>query len=130
MAEEHPNIRLLKQLDLRNIPGCAHLFSENFVWHFFNPQLPDLEGDYTGLAGLGEFFQKLGSQTKRTFKSVPQAVAAYGDELVVAHARNSLIGEEDTIELDAVVVWRMVDGKITEAWDIPAVHTASQLPAD
>jgi hypothetical protein len=27
------------------------------------------------------------------------------------------------LEIDVVVVWRIVDGKIVEAWDLPAVHT-------
>jgi hypothetical protein len=27
------------------------------------------------------------------------------------------------IELDAVVIWRIVDNKIAEAWDIPAINT-------
>jgi len=28
------------------------------------------------------------------------------------------------IETDAVVVWRIVGGRLAEAWDIPAVNTA------
>ena len=28
------------------------------------------------------------------------------------------------IETDVVVVWRIVDGRISEAWDIPSIHAA------
>lgn len=28
-----------------------------------------------------------------------------------------------SIELDAIVVWRIVGGHLAEAWDIPAVNT-------
>ena len=35
----------------------------------------------------------------------------------------------ELLEIDAVVVWRIVGGKIAEAWDIPAVHTAHPVQA-
>ncbi len=123
MPQEHANISLLKRLDLTNISGCASLFSEDFVWHFFNPKLPELEGDYVGLTGLSDFFLKLGTLTQGTFKSEPQSATAYGDELVVAHARNTLFVEGRTVATDAIVVWRIVDGHFVEAWDIPSVYT-------
>jgi hypothetical protein len=31
------------------------------------------------------------------------------------------------MEIDAIVVWCIIDGKIKEAWDIPIVHTAKIL---
>ena len=31
-------------------------------------------------------------------------------------------------DVDAVVVWRVVDGQIREAWDIPAVNTVRPHP--
>ena len=34
-----------------------------------------------------------------------------------------MVLEGEQIETDAVVVWRIVEGKIVEAWDIPAVHS-------
>ena len=123
MTQEHANVRLLKELDIGNLAGCASLFSEDFVWHYFNPKLPEMQGDYVGLAGLNDFFQKLGALTRGTFKSEPQSATAYGDELVVAHARNTLNVEGRLIKTDAIVVWRIVGGRIVEAWDIPSVYT-------
>ena len=123
MTEEHANIRLLNELNIGNLTECAGLFSDDFVWHYFNPKLPEMQGDYVGLAGFSDFFQKLGALTRGTFKSEPQSATAYGDELVVAHARNTLTVEDRSIETDAIVVWRIVGGRILEAWDIPSVYT-------
>ena len=124
MTEEHPNISLFKQLDLRNLGEASDLFAEDFVWHYFNSHLPDLEGDYVGLGGLQAFFARLGGVTGGTFEVEPISITPYGDELVVTHVRNRLVVGGAPIEVDAVVVWRIVGGQIAEAWDIPAVHTA------
>ena len=123
MTKVHPNISLFKQLDLRNLGEASDLFAEDFVWHYFNSHLPDLEGDYVGLGGLRAFFEKLGGVTGGTFEVEPISVTPYGDELVVTHVRNRLVVGGAPIEIDAVVVWRIVGGRIAEAWDIPAVHT-------
>ena len=123
MTEEHPNISLFKQLDLRNLGEASDLFAEDFVWHYFNFHLPDLEGDYVGLGGLQAFFEKLGGVTGGTFEVEPISITPYGDELVVTHVRNRLVVGGAPIEVDAVVVWRIVGGQIAEAWDIPAAHT-------
>ena len=60
------------------------------------------------------------------FQVNPVDARAVGDKLVVVHACNRLAlpaMEGGTIEFDAVVVWRIVNGKIAEAWDIPAAHS-------
>lgn len=124
MTEEHPNISVFKRLDLRNLGEASDLFAEDFVWHYFNSQLPDLEGDYVGLGALQAFFEKLGGITGGTFEVEPISITPYGDELVVTHVRNRLVVGGAPIEIDAVVVWRIVGGHIAEAWDIPAVNTA------
>ena len=123
MTEEHPNIALLSKLDLRNLGASAKLFSDNFVWHYFNPNLPDVEGDYFGVTGLKDFFEKLGRETRGTFKVERISAAPIGEELVVVHVRNSMERNGKSIAVDAAVVWRVVDGKIAEAWDIPSSHT-------
>jgi len=56
------------------------------------------------------------------------SVNAFGDELVVIHVRNSMSIEGQSIAIDAVVVWRIVNGKIAEAWDIPSAHTMADSP--
>ena len=122
MAEEHPNITLLKKFDPANLAGAADVFSEDVIWHFFNPLLPDMQGDHVGRAGIRAFFEKMAELTRGTFKVNPVSVNAVGDELLVSQTRNTLTIEGRTIESDVVVVWRIVDGRITEVWDIPSVH--------
>ena len=48
-----------------------------------------------------------------------------GDELVIVQTCNRLALEAfegDTIETNVIVVWRIVNGKIAEGWDIPSIY--------
>lgn len=46
------------------------------------------------------------------------SINAVGDELVVTETRNTLTNHDQSIAVDAVEVWRFVDGRIVEVWDI------------
>ena len=122
MTNEHPNISVIKRFDPRNIAGTQNLFSEDVVFHCFNPLLPDLQGDYVGSTAIGTFFEKVGTLTGGSFRIIPVSVTAVGDELVVTHTKNRMKLAGQSIETDVVVVWRIVDGRITEVWDIPSVN--------
>lgn len=123
MNTAHPNLLLLGQLDLRDLESCKDLIAENFVFHYFNPKLPDLEGDYVGHEGFKNFFDRLAQMTSGTFEVQPITATPVGDELVVVQTRNTLTLDSHAIAIDVVVVWRFVDGKFAEAWDIPSVYT-------
>ena len=131
MTSLHPNIELLGKLR-GHIPDrladVEDLFAKTFVWHYFNRHLPDLEGSYEGVDGLRQFFEKLSALTGGTFSLTVKDVKTIGDELLVAHARPAMTLGGDSFETDAAVVWRIVDGKIAEAWDIPALHTTHPKP--
>lgn len=122
MNEQHPNVALLKRIEPGNLAGAADVFSEDVVWHFFNPRLPDIQGDYVGLSGIEGFFEKLAKQTAGTFKVNPVSVTPVGDELLVMHTINTLMLDGQQVETDVVLVWRIVDGRVAEVWDIPSVH--------
>lgn len=126
MTDRHPNVALLSRFDPANVAGTADVLSEDFVWHFFNPRLTDIQGDHVGRDGLQDFFQKMSERTEGTFKVTPVSVTAVGDELVVVQTKNTMVFEGQSIAIDAVVVWRIVDGCIVEAWDIPAVHSTRE----
>ena len=100
-----------------------HPFSDDFVFHYVNPQLPDLHGDYIGFDGTAKLFQRLEQVSETGFRNVPHSLTPYGEEVLVAFATNTLSINGTEIDVDAVVVWRVVNGKIQEAWDIPAVNT-------
>lgn len=124
MTEVHPNVAVLRRFDPRNVAGSADVIAEDVVFHFFNPKLPDIQGDYVGLAAVQEFFGKMAEKTAGTFRVNPVSVTAVGDELVVVQSKNTMILKGRQIEIDVVVVWRIVEGRISEVWDIPSVHTA------
>ncbi len=126
MTDTHPNVALLSRFDPANLTEMADVLSADFVWHFINPSLPEQQGDYVGLAGLQDFFERIQAFSGGTFRINPVSITAVGDELVVVHVIDTMILEGTSLEVDAVVVWRIVDGKIAEAWDIPAVHTARE----
>lgn len=126
MSEPHPNVALLMQLDLRDLDASAALFSDNFTWHFFNPKLPDMHGDYAGADGLKAFFKRMAQKTSGSFRVRPVSVTPVGNELLVVHVRDTMALDGASLETDAVVVWRIVDGRIAEAWDIPAVFAAAR----
>lgn len=128
ITTEHPNVSLFNQLDPANVAKSADIFSEDFVWHFFNPSLPQIEGDYVGLEGLQRFFEVISVLTEGTFQVEPISLTPVGDELVIAHVKDRMVLKGNPIELDAVVVWRVVNGLLAEAWDIPSVHSDSPQP--
>ena len=118
MTEEHPNVSLLKHLDPSNLSAAKDVFADDVVFHYFNPNLPDLQGDYVGMDGVRSFFETIGRMTRETFKVEPVMTTAVGDELVVTQVRDRLTIQDRSIALDVVVVWRFVDGRIVEVWDI------------
>ena len=123
MTDIHPNVALLSRFNPADLAGIADVLSDDFVWHFVNPKLPEHQGDYVGLTGLQDFFKRTQDFSGGTFKIKPVSITAIGDELVVVHVKDTMVFEGAAMEIDAVVVWRIVDGKLAEAWDIPAVHT-------
>lgn len=123
MTEQHPNLALLSKLDIRDLDASAALFADDFVWHFFNPNLPDVEGDYIGVDGLKTFFAIIAEKTGGTFRVEPISVLPFGEELVVVHARDTLQLNDNSIAVDVALVWRIRNGKIAEAWDIPSAFT-------
>lgn len=123
MSVEYQNIDVLQKFDPRNVNESADILAEDVVWHFFNPLLPDVQGDYVGLTGLQSFFEEIGRLTNGTFEVTPISASPVGSELVVVHTRNAMIFEDRPVETDVVIVWRLVGGRITEVWDIPSVYT-------
>ncbi len=127
MTDEHANLKLLARLNIRDLDSCADLFAEDFVWHYVNPRLPDVQGDYLGVRGLKTFFEKIDARTRGNFEPRTVWLAPFGDELVVMHNKNRLKIDGRAIETDVALVWRIVDGRFSEVWDIPSAHCARTL---
>ena len=98
--------------------AATDLFAQDAVWHHFNPNLPELQGDPFGLDNIHAFFEALAERSRDTFRVEPVSATPVGNGLVVAQSRNSLTFEDRTVTVDVVFVWRIVDGRIVEVWDI------------
>lgn len=118
MTEDHPALAVLAQLDPTDMASSAHLFAENAVWHYSNPNLPELTGDYEGPENIRAFFAALADKCYGTFRIEPVSATPVGPELVVVQSRNTLTLEDRIVIVDVVVVWRIVAGRILEVWDI------------
>ena len=126
MSTAPTNISLLEKLPTLipdRLGEMKESFADDFVWHYINPQLPQIHGDYQRLEGLQEFFRKLRGLTENTFSVQIKQTYAVGHEFVVVHACPSMTLDGSFFETDAVVVWRIVDQHIKEAWDIPGLHS-------
>ena len=123
MPDEHPNIALLKRFNPASVAETADVFAEDAIWHYYNPRLPDLHGDYFGPAGVQAFFEKLRLLSGSAFSINPISVTPVGNELVVVHRLQKIELEGQPIESFVVAVFRIVDGRIAEVWDIPSIHT-------
>jgi uncharacterized protein len=122
---EHPNLAVVRNVGAAiqrgNFQEIARNVTDDVVWHYFNPRLPELANDYSGIAGVRSFFGELARRSQGTFTVEPVSADAIGDQLVVTHARISLSLDGAPIRTDAVVVWRVADGRVAEVWDIPSV---------
>ena len=126
MSNAKANVSLVEKLPALvpdRLDEMKEFFADDFVWHYINPELPQIHGDYQRFEGLQEFFRKLGELTNNTFSVRLQRAHAIGNEFVVVHACPSMTLDGSSFETDAVVVWRMVDQCFKEAWDIPGLHS-------
>lgn len=130
---ETANVDLMMQVGELIASGFAdrdhHPFADDFVFHFINPQLPDLAGDHHGIDGMAGLFERLAELSEIGFRQVHHSLTPCGDELLVAFVTNTLAVEGATVDVDAVVVWRVFGGQVHEAWDIPAVNTVRHNPS-
>ena len=99
------------------------MFAHDFVFHFVSPLLAELDGDHHGYDSFRSLFERLRRESDTGFHNEPHSLTPYGDELVVAYATNTVSFGGTALDVDAIVVWRIVDGRISEAWDIPAINT-------
>ncbi|MEJ8560838.1 nuclear transport factor 2 family protein [Yoonia sp. GPGPB17] len=124
MKTEHANIDLISTINITDMAADTDRFHPDVIWHFFNPNAPELAGSYNGLTGIADFFRKVRSYGNGSFQVNPRGAWAVGDELVVVQTRNRLGDGATAIEFDVVLVWRVIEGKVAEVWDIPSVQAA------
>jgi ketosteroid isomerase-like protein len=128
MTNEHPNVALVRRmgelLATGDLSGAQDYLANDFVWHYINPRLPDVAGDYTGFSGLESLFARIRALSANTFKVEPISAMPFGNEFVVAYARVTLVLKGTAVETNAVTVWRVHENRLREVWDIPAIYSA------
>jgi len=88
-------------------------FSPEIVWHF--PGRSFLGGHHAGVAKVADFFRQLGEQSGGTHRTELHDVIANDDHVVALHTTRAERGGKQ-LEVEAVQVFHVKDGKVTEAW--------------
>jgi ketosteroid isomerase-like protein len=91
----------------------TQFFAPDIEWHF--PGHSPFAGDHQGVDQVAEHFRNLGIQSGGTHRLELQDVIANDDFAVALHTtRAERAGKQ--LEINVVQVFRIRDGKITEAW--------------
>jgi len=95
-----------------DVPAVLAIFSEDITFKIAGSNA--VAGDYTGHDEVVGFFQKLGEGSNGTFTVAVQDILDNGNETVVALVTH--LAQRDDAELDvpAVHVWTVQDGKCTD----------------
>ncbi len=113
----HRNVETVRRA-LTDLSALPDLLSSELVWHFFG-EIEGVAVDHVGPeAVFTDLWAKLFEVGDGTFAVVPVDIRSVGDELVVAHVKVTV--GTTVAGLDAVVVYRLRDGLIIEAFDIPS----------
>jgi uncharacterized protein len=100
------------------LDALPDLLTEDLVWHFYGG-VEGIATDHHGLDNIyANLWGKLFEVTGGTFAVEPVSISAAGDELVMAQVRVTI--GVDVRPIDAVAVYRVSSGRITEAFDIPS----------
>ena len=115
-------VRRFSQLLDSDFEDETSVIADDFVWHYVNPQLPDLTGDYQGITGLRKLFKAVQTISGSTFSSTPLETLAVGREFVTERLQLVLSVGDVQIQTDSIVVLKVGAGQVQEGWDIPSAR--------
>ncbi len=121
---DHPNVDVFKRayaaFSAGDFEALAQVFDEDVVWH--NPGRNPLSGDYKGRDAAFASFAKEFELSGGTYRPEIHDVLANDDHTVaVMHVTAEREGKK--LDMNAVLVFHIKDGKIVEGWDIWADQT-------
>lgn len=93
--------------------ALVDVFDEDIVWHF--PGTNKLAGEHLGRDATLAFLGAYGQAGAGTLRATVLDVVA-GERHVAGWARDTASADGRTLDVRAVVMFAMRDGKITEAW--------------
>ncbi len=116
----HPNEDLVRagfaaysRGDMRAM--LTEFFAPDVIWHF--PGRGPLAGDHAGLEAVGTYFGRLAELSEGTHRIELRDVIANDEHVVALHGtRAERAGRQ--LDIDAVQVFRIRDGKVAEAWTV------------
>jgi uncharacterized protein len=88
-------------------------FAPDIVWHF--PGRSAFAGHHTGVTAVAELFGQLGARSGGTHRIELHDVIANDDHVVALHTTRAERGDKQ-LEIDAVQVFQVQDGKVIQAW--------------
>jgi uncharacterized protein len=92
----------------------TEIFDEGAVWH--SAGRSSLAGDYQGRDATFAYFGRLGQETGGTFRAELQHLFA-DDERVVGIQRATAERDGKHLDVDACLLFRLKDGRVTEGWE-------------
>ncbi len=114
----HPNEDLVKagfaayaRGDLATLQ--QDIFSPNIVWHF--PGRSTFAGDHVGAAGVAAYFGRLAEHSGGTHRVELHDVIVGDNHVVALHTTRAERGDKK-LEIRAVQVFSVADGRVIEAW--------------
>jgi uncharacterized protein len=117
---EHPNAALIRRgyaaFSKGDMDTINEVFADDIVWHEAGGG--GIAGDYKGKAEVFGFFGHIGERSGGSFSLEVHDVLG-NDEHVTALIRARAQREGKTMDINAVHVWHVQDGKAVEFWGVP-----------
>lgn len=109
--------RGLRAFAARDLAALRELFHEELLWHYGGTSC--LAGDYRGLDEVFELFARRAALSHESYRLEAQQAIA-NDEFITLIGRTRAKREDASYEDSIVLVYRVENGLVVEAWGHPA----------
>ncbi len=114
---EHPNVETIRRgyelFNKGDMDALRELFAEDVTWHV--PGRSSIAGDYKGREATMAYFGRLDELTGGSYQAELHVVVG-NDEYAVSIDHSSATRGEAGYDANELVVFRLSDGRVVEAW--------------
>jgi ketosteroid isomerase-like protein len=96
-----------------DVPALVDIFDEDVVWHY--PGNSPLAGDHKGREAVLGFLGQFTERTGGTYRAQLRQVMA-NDDHAAGWANDVASRDGKSLDVNAVVVFQLSDGRVVEAW--------------